>query len=81
MKKELIYKIIKITSLVLALFNLLMYFSMRCCWSGISKTLGYEKDYSDFIFHLPLILFFVMLVAAITNILLFKLMKKDSNLW
>ena len=81
MKKELIYKIIKIASLVIALFNLLMYFSMRCCWSGISKTLGYENDYSAFIFHLPLILFFVMLTTAITNILLFKLMKKDSNLW
>ncbi len=81
MKKELIYKIIKISSLVLALFNLLMYFSMRCCWSGISKTLGYENEYNPLILHLQLILFFVMLATAITNILLFKLMKKDSNLW
>ena len=81
MKKELIYKIIKITSLVLALFNLLMYFSMRCCWSGISKTLGYENEYNPLILHLPLILFFVMLAMAITTILLFKLMKKENNLW
>ena len=81
MKKELLYKIMKIASLVLALFNLLMYFSMRCCWSGISKTLGYENEYNPLILHLPLILFFVMLATAITNIFLFKLMKKDSNLW
>ena len=81
MKKELFYKIIKITSLILTLFNLIMYFSMRCCWSGISKTLGYEKEYNQFILDLPLILFFILLAVAITNILLFKFMKKDKNLW
>ena len=26
------------------LLIVLMYFSMRCCWSGISKTLGYEDS-------------------------------------
>jgi hypothetical protein len=51
MKKELIYKIIKIATLVLALFNLLMFFSMRCIWSGISKTLGYEKSYSSLLLN------------------------------
>lgn len=81
MKKELIYKVIKITSIILTLFNLLMYFSMRCCWSGISKTLGYEKAYNPLILHLPLIIFFVLLAVAITNILLLKFMKKEKNLW
>ena len=85
MKKELIYKIIKITSLVLTLFNLLMFFSMRCCWSGISKTLGYEDatnlTVKQFILDLPIIILFVLLAVAITNILLFKLMKKESKLW
>ena len=81
MKKELVFKIIKIASLVLSLFNLLMYFSMRCCWSGISKTLGYEKNYDQFILDFPVIVFFVLLAIAITNILLFKLMKKEQNLW
>ena len=81
MKKELIYKIVKISSLLLSLFNLIMYFSMRCCWSGISKTLGYEDGYNQFILDLPLIIFFVLLAVAITNILLFKFMKKESNLW
>ena len=65
MKKELIYKIIKIATLVLALFNLLMFFSMRCCWSGISKTLGYEKaadpNIKQFILDLPVIVLFVLL--------------------
>ena len=82
MKKELIYKIIKITSVILTLFNLLMYFSMRCCWSGISKTLGYEKAYNPLILHLPLIIFFVLLAVAITNIILLKFMKKEkATVW
>lgn len=81
MKKELIYKIIKITSLVLALFNVLMYFSMRCCWSGISKTLGYEEAYNPLILHLPLIIFFILVGLAITNVTLFKVMKKEKYVW
>ena len=81
MKKELVYKIIKITSLVISLFNVLMYFSMRCCWSGISKTLGYEDAYSEFILQLPLILFFVFVLTFVTNVVLYKVMKKEKNLW
>ena len=81
MKKEIVYKIVKIGSLILSLFNFLMYLSMRCCWSGISKTLGYEKNYDPFILHFPLIVFFVLLALVITNILLFKLMKKESHIW
>ena len=81
MKKELIYKIIKIASLVLALFNVLMYFSMRCCWSGISKTLGYEDAYNPLILHLPLIIFFILIGLAITNVTLFKVMKKEKYVW
>ena len=85
MKKQLIFKIIKIASLVLTLFNLLMFFSMRCCWSGISKTLGYE-DATDlttkqFLLDFPVIVCFVLLAIAITNILLFKFMKKESKVW
>lgn len=81
MKQEKTYKLIKLSTVILSLFNLLMYFSMRCCWSGISKTLGYEKKYSEFILHLPLILFFVLVFVAITNILLFKLKEKHKNKW
>ena len=85
MKKELIFKIIKIASIVLTLFNLLMFFSMRCCWSGISKTLGYE-DATDlatkqFLLDFPVIVLFVLLAIAIINILLFKFMKKESKAW
>ena len=83
MKKEIISKLIKITTLVLALFNLLMFFSMRCCWSGISKTLGYEDienpAFKQFILDFPVVVLFVLLGIAITNILLFKFMKKVNK--
>ena len=81
MKKQIIYKTIKIASILVALFNFLMFLSMRCCWSGISKTLGYEKEYSEFILQLPVILFFVFLALFLTTIGLFKFMKKENNLW
>ena len=81
MKKKICFKIIKLLTVLLALFNFLMYFSMRCCWSGISKTLGYEKDYNQFIYHLPVIVFFILLILLITTLSLFKFMKKDKILW
>ena len=58
---------------------------MRCCWSGISKTLSqmldFEEGKNQFILDLPLIVFFVLLAVFITNAILFKVMKKEKNLW
>ena len=38
-----------------------MFFSMRCIWSGISKTLGYEKNESMFLLNLPVFICFALL--------------------
>ena len=85
MKKELVNKIIKLVSLIIGLFNVLMFHSLRCCWSGISKTLGYEKAdtlvEAEFILNLPIIVFVLILLAFIANIVLYKVMKKEKNLW
>lgn len=81
MKKELIYKITKITSLVIAFINFMLYFSMRCCWSGISKTLGYEKSNSQFIYNLPIIICIILALLLIANIVLFFSMKKEKKMW
>lgn len=78
--KEVIQKTLKWISLVLSCFNCLMFFSMRTCWSGISKTLGYEKNYDAFILHLPLIVFILFFVVMVVNIVLFLVLKK-KNLW
>ena len=60
MKKNLI-KVSKIGNLILSFFNLAMFFAIRMCWSGISKTLGYESSRSDFILLLPVFIFFILM--------------------
>ena len=61
----------KIANLVVSWFNVFMFLAMRCCWSGISKTLGYEKSNSWLILNLPVFLFFIFLVVMISNIVLY----------
>lgn len=78
--KEVVSKTLKWLSLILSCFNCLMFFSMRTCWSGISKTLGYEKGYSAFILYLPLIVFILFFVVMVVNVVLFLTLKK-KNLW
>ena len=43
MIKRVLEKVSKIGNLVFAWFNFMMFFAMRPCWSGISKTLKYEE--------------------------------------
>lgn len=81
MKKETMFKIVKISSVVLSIFNLLLFFAMRCCWSGISKTLGYENGYSKFILDLPIYVCVLFLIVAGVNTVLFFLKKKEKSLW
>ena len=76
MKKETVLRTVNIISLALAFFNFMMYYSMRCCWSGISKTLGYEKAYDEFILNLPVILCVIIGIVLVVNIVLFFLPKK-----
>lgn len=79
--KEKIFKYLKIGSIILSLFNILMFFSMRCIWSGISKTLGYEKSESIFLLNLPVFICFILLFVFILNACLYFLIDKKKNLW
>lgn len=72
---------VKIVDLLLGVFNFVMLFSLRICWSGISKKLGYEDNYSDLLYNLPVIVCAVTLALLITNIVLIKVMKKESKVW
>ena len=76
MKKETIFKIVKLSSVVVSIFNLLLFFAMRCCWSGISKTLGYENGYSKFILDLPIYVCVLFLIVAAVNTTLYFIKKK-----
>ena len=75
----------KIANLVVSWFNVFMFFAMRCCWSGISKTLQYEEVESIvgkwFILNLPPILWFIFIGLFIANIVLFILKDKKDYKW
>ena len=43
MLKKIMLKFSHIGNLVVSWFNFMMFFAMRPCWSGISKTLKYEE--------------------------------------
>ena len=78
MKKKIIFLVIRIAGTVLAFFNLLLFFAMRPCWSGISSTIGYKNGAAPILYYLPVIiciLFFVVLIAD----LVLKAIFKDKN--
>ena len=79
MKKYLNY-LSKGFNLVLSFFNLILFFSIRMCWSGITKTLGYEDSNSVFILWLPVIIWFILIIIFGLNIFFF-LKKRNKNLW
>ena len=73
MKKKLIFGS-KMANLAVSWFNFIMFFSMRCCWSGISKTLGYEKNETWILLNLPVLIFFLFFGIFVANIVLYLFM-------
>lgn len=71
----------KLFDIALSIFNFLMLLSLRICWSGISKKLGYEDNPTWLLYNLPVILTVVALLVMATNITLFFVLKKDSKIW
>ncbi|MBQ9731225.1 MAG: metallophosphoesterase [Bacilli bacterium] len=80
MIKNILLKVSRIGNLVLSWFNFFMFFAMRPCWSGISKTLGYEDNMTWLLYNLPVIIWILFFVIAVANTVLF-LTKKKNNLW
>ena len=82
MLKKILLHISKIGNLVLAWFNFCMFFAMRPCWSGISKMLKYESSNSWFIYNLPVFVWVLFFLIALTcTILYIVFYKKDKNVW
>ena len=81
--KNTLLKISKIGNLVLSWFNFFMFFAMRPCWSGISKTLEFEKNGLDIILHLPVIIWALLFLIALSNTILYFVNKnkEDKNLY
>ncbi len=67
-------RLLKLLSLLLTGFDLLMYFAMRPCWSGISKTFGYSNGKADILLAIPVMICILLLLIFLANLaaLLFK---------
>lgn len=75
--KSIIYKIIRITGTVLSFFNLLMFYAMRPCWSGISKTLGYKNGAAPILYYLPVLICILFFVVLLSDLILKKIFNKN----
>ena len=75
--KQLIYKIIRIVGTVLAFFNLLMFYAMRPCWSGISGTIGYKNGANIILYYIPVFICVFLLLLLISDLIIKKLFNKN----
>ena len=75
--KEKVFKVMRIVGTVLAFFNLLMFYAMRPCWSGISNTLGYKGGSNVFLYNLPIIICVLFLLILIADLVLKALFDKN----
>ena len=75
--KFIIYKVIKIVGTVLAFFNLLMFYAMRPCWSGISSTIGYGQNGKAILFNIPIFICVLFLLIAISDVVIKKIFNKN----
>ena len=75
--KNIIFKVIRFAGTILAVFNLLMFFAMRPCWSGISSTLGYKGGSNTFLYYLPVFICVLFFVVALADLVLKAIFDKN----
>lgn len=75
--KKWIFLGLRILGTVLGIFNLLLFFALRPCWSGISSTLGYKGGGNEILFTLPILICILFLVVALADLILKKIFDKD----
>ncbi|MBO4541261.1 MAG: metallophosphoesterase, partial [Bacilli bacterium] len=75
--KKWIFLAMRILGTVLGFFNLLMFFAMRPCWSGISSTLGYKGGANEFLYILPVLICVLFLITLLADLILKAIFKKD----
>lgn len=75
--KNTISKCIRIIGTVLSFFNVLMFYAMRPCWSGISGTIGYGQNKPIILFYVPVIICVFLFLVLVSDLILKKLIKKN----
>lgn len=61
--------VLRYAAIVLSLFNVTLFFSLRPCWSGISKTFGYTNGGPQLLLDLPVYLCLLLLAIALSCVL------------
>lgn len=61
-------RILRYPAVLLSLFNVTLFFAMRPCWSGISKTLGYGSGGMQLVLDLPVYLCGLLALIALSCI-------------
>ena len=74
--KKWVFLAIRFFGTALAFFNLLMFFAMRPCWSGISSTLGYKGGSNQILYVLPVIICAFLLLLLLADLILKKIFQK-----
>ena len=74
--KQKIFFIIRVVGTILNFFNLLMFYAMRPCWSGISSTLGYKNGANILLYYFPVILCVLFFIILLSDLLLKKFFNK-----
>ncbi len=72
-----IFKIIRLVGTLLSIFNSLMFFALRPCWSGISSTLGYKGEGNEILYVLPLLICILLFLVLLSDLILKKLFDKE----
>ena len=75
--KRIIFRVIRFAGTLLAVFNLLMFFAMRPCWSGISSTLGYKGGGNEFLYYLPVFICILFFITALADLVLKAIFDKE----
>ena len=75
--KEKVFRVIRYVGTALGFFNLLMWFALRPCWSGISSTLGYKGGSNTFLYYLPVGICVLLLVILLADLILKKIFHKN----
>lgn len=76
--KDKLFKVIRIVGSAFAAFNLIMFYALRPCWSGISSTLGYKGGNNTFLYYLPVVICILLAVILLCDLILKHIFSKKN---
>ena len=74
--KSTIFRIIRILGTIFSFFNVLLFYALRPCWSGISSTLGYKGEGNLILYYLPLLICILLFLILLSDLIVKKFIDK-----